>query len=230
MRPSQGLGLLSRGLRIGAADFGAARRATVTAALRLVWERLPRAVRATAKEPIVTGRLQQLLNELANSDEGVAQGFSREAFETVNRGGEVPSADGQSIEKRPDLVFRPVGRLPFAPEEFGLFVECKIVSDQPSVRRYCDDGLMRFVKAEYAGAMRDAMMLAYVRGDATIPVHLTGQLVRKPEYETLSPPSRLPGDDEPALWRSRHGRSALPEPIDIGIDHLWFVVRDDSKS
>ena len=43
---------------------------------------------------------------------------------------------------------------------------------------YCDDGLVRFVRGDYAWAMQEAMMLAYTRDGRTIAGHLIPEIAK----------------------------------------------------
>jgi hypothetical protein len=56
----------------------------------------------------------------------------------------------------------------------------------PAGGKYCDDGLIRFVRGDYAWAMQEGMMLAYARNDRTIVNHLIPAMNEKPRIATLS--------------------------------------------
>jgi hypothetical protein len=132
---------------------------------------------ATEREDRVT---EQLFNVLENDlrQTGEIAGFNPTFYDRVVRHAEVTNYNEQKLAKTPDLSFK----LRYAGEEprpvvsshDALFVECKPVdADHAAGSAYCDDGLIRFVNGDYAWAMQDAMMLAYVRNDRTIAKHLT---------------------------------------------------------
>ncbi len=117
-----------------------------------------------ASEVEITEAMQTILNQAMNDAAAPVAGFTAAYFETMERGGEITNFDGTKLEKRPDLRFRLRGRHNVSDRlQYAFFVECKIVDSTHSVPRYCDDGLTRFIRGDYAWAMPHAMMLAYVR-------------------------------------------------------------------
>lgn len=127
---------------------------------------------ATDREDRVTERLFHVLeNDLRQTGEVV--GFNVTLYDRVVRHAEVTNYNGQKLAKTPDLSFklRSPGAEPRAvvSSHDALFVECKPVdADHSAGSAYCDDGLIRFVNGDYAWAMQEAMMLAYVRDGRTI--------------------------------------------------------------
>ena len=115
-------------------------------------------------EVSITIELERALNHLLNEEPSLVPGFSARIFETLVRGGEVVNYDRTSVEKRPDLTFRPAGPAPSGVERshYGMFVECKLLDATHNTRAYGDNGIMRFVRGEYAWAMPHAMMIGYV--------------------------------------------------------------------
>ena len=144
------------------------------------------------------------------------------------------SYDGSHLEKRPDLSIHLTKRSP----SFPLAVECKIL-DEPSgkkIEMYCNDGLTRFVRGEYAWASREAFMLAYVRDGATIlstlsPLLTQSQALKPDVFQTEALPDSIIHPNL-HLARSNHsrnfryvGQSSQNSPGTIAIWHLWLLSR-----
>ncbi|MHB9030807.1 MAG: hypothetical protein ACYC9O_18720, partial [Candidatus Latescibacterota bacterium] len=81
----------------------------------------------------------------------------------------------------------------------NLFIECKPVDTKhPVVTHYCDKGIVRFVRGDYAWAMTEALMIGYVRNGYTISSKLEQALkARMNEISTLIFPCPCP-KSEPA--------------------------------
>jgi len=131
---------------------------------------------AAASEDQVTAALRTTIeNDLRQS--GEVSGFNKRNFETVIRQGQWANYDGTRLNKTPDLFFKlrddeSEPRLVLSEFE-GLFIEAKPVdSTHPAGSKYCDKGLIRFVRGDYAWAMEEAMMLGYARDGRTIAGHL----------------------------------------------------------
>ena len=99
-------------------------------------------------------------------------GFDREVLADIAREPKYCSFDKSSIDKMPDLVVlfvsdaRPSCLLP---SQDAIFIECKPVDiDHPAGTHYCEKGIARFVRGEYAWAMTSALMVAYCRPGYTI--------------------------------------------------------------
>lgn len=194
---------------------------------------------ATEREDGVT---EQLFNVLENDlrQTGEIGGFNANLYERVVRHAQVTNYSGQKLAKAPDLSFK----LRYAETEprsvvsahDALFVECKPVdADHAAGSAYCDDGLIRFVNGDYAWAMQDAMMLAYVRNGRTIAGYLTpamAQTSRMASLGIVQPLQVCPGlaaaacADAEAIHITKHHR-AFPWPdgkgpaTDITVYHLW---------
>ena len=181
---------------------------------------------ATGDEPEVTALLQARLNRMI--EENVLWG---QLVLCVVRGGESISFDGSHLEKRPDLSIYLSDRT----RHFPLVVEAKILDggNSRTVASYCNYGLLRFVKGEYAWANREALMLGYVRDGSSIDTTLRPRLA---EAKDLNPPGYLV-EELPArivsgsldLSYTRHGREfvyacqAPPNsPGPISVWHLWL--------
>lgn len=124
---------------------------------------------STADEDKVTHELfERLYDEIFNK--GVVDGFDTEIFASVRREPKVRNFGGNHLDKMPDLlvefVDRPTGVMN---SQYGLFVECKPIGATHTVGvHYCDKGVIRFVRGDYAWAMQNAMMIGYARDGYTI--------------------------------------------------------------
>lgn len=194
---------------------------------------------AAASEDQITAALRSTIeNNLRQS--GVVSGFNKRKFETVIRQGQWANYNGTRLTKAPDLFFKlrddesePRSVL----SEFeGLFIEAKPVdSTHPVGSKYCDEGLIRFVRGDYAWAMQEAMMLAYARDGRTIAGHLIPAIteaarkislgtIQTPE-SSLSPAAAACAEAE-AVHISQHRRD-FPWPdgkgqaSNISVYHLW---------
>ena len=149
----------------------------------------------------------------------------------VIRGRESMTYDGSYLEKRPDLSLLLTCRNP----SFPLIVECKLLEEQSGKRieMYCNDGLARFVRGEYAWASREAFMLAYVRDGSTISSSLNPLLAQsqalKPDVFQTEVLPELIGRPKMHLAQSNHrrnfryvGQLSQNSPGVIAIWHLWL--------
>jgi hypothetical protein len=131
---------------------------------------------AEASEDEITRDLRSVIeNNLRAS--GSVPGFSKRTYEPVMRQAQWENYNGAVLTKTPDLCFklRDDNCEPrrIIPEFNALFIECKPVDAAHSVGgKYCDEGLIRFVRGDYAWAMQEGMMLAYARNGRTIADHL----------------------------------------------------------
>jgi len=206
-------------------DVSEAYKAAVEHALRWAWTRVrarwPEVV-TNEREENITTLMSRVLNEQGTDGRRLAPGLS--SFETVNRGSKVVSVDGR-VEKAPDLVFRPI----FAKgvrhrEDWGVFVECKIIGPEShhSPKEYCQKGVARFAKGEYARRMPSAAMLAYVR-DGRLP-YVALSTVLGSTYDTQSHRAGAKQD----VSTSHHRRDRLPQPcVDIMLAHVWLDARTE---
>jgi hypothetical protein len=211
----------------------------VEAAICAAWELMTNRGRAgfdlqTADEDEVTHELyERLYDEVF--DKGVVDGFDREIFAAVRREPKVRNFNGDNLDKMPDLLVefidRPVGAMN---SQHGLFIECKPVDQQhPAGSAYCDAGLIRFVRGDYAWAMQNAMMIGYAKegyslnpklsealaANRKVPIPLSVGLAGCPRTRAS------PFAEQVAI--SKHERtfkyvaSNLPAGI-IVIRHLWL--------
>lgn len=118
---------------------------------------------AEADEDEVTAALRAVIeNNLRQT--GTIPGFNRRFYEPVVRQGQVADFTLTKLTKSPDLCFKlrhdDYERRMVVSEFDALFVECKPVdATHPLGSKYCDDGLIRFVRGDYAWAMQEGVML-----------------------------------------------------------------------
>jgi len=196
---------------------------------------------AAAQEDQVTAALRSTIeNNLRQS--GEVPGFNKRMFETVIRQGQWPNYDGKSLTKAPDLFFKlrddEIGPCSVLSEHNGLFIEAKPVdATHAAGSRYCDDGLIRFVRGDYAWAMQEAMMLAYARHNRTIERSLLPAMSEIPRMSTLQT-QQLPTQitmqgagstpTAEAVFISRHERTfqwpdSKGQATPIDIFHVWCL-------
>ncbi len=195
---------------------------------------------AEADEDHVTAAMRSVIeNDLWQT--GGISGFNRRFYEPPVRQGQVANFDGTRLSKSPDLCFRlrhdDCGPRMTLSEFDALFVECKIVdATHFAGSDYCDDGLIRFVRGDYAWAMQEGMMLAYARDGRTIVRHLIPAMMesnnerdRPISLATVELPHacRTPPDAHAeTVHISKHRREfSWPhnkgKATDITIYHLW---------
>jgi hypothetical protein len=140
----------------------------------------------TAREDEITRQLHWILENRVRTSNEVA-GFDERIFRRIWRAPEFTNFDGRHPGKKPDLVFELSRDEPLVLSSHdGLFVECKPVGVSHSIsRNYCDEGAARFVQGDYAWAMQEGMMLAYVRNNFTIETHLKPVLTTAPQSSKL---------------------------------------------
>jgi hypothetical protein len=168
---------------------------------------------ATAGEDEITRQLQWVLENRLRKNGEVA-GFDERVFRKVWRAPEVTNFDGNHPAKKPDLVFE------LARDETlvlsthdALFVESKPVDKtHPLTTDYCDAGAMRFINGDYAWAMQEAMMVAYVRNGYTLAANLAPVLALEPRHSALGKPGAFQIVDAvpiagEALYFTQHSRS-----------------------
>lgn len=134
----------------------------------------PGFILSSAKEDDITRQLDDILANDILPNESVA-GFNRNFFRHVGRASELTNVDGKHPAKKPDIVLSlsSENRPRVISNQDALFVECKPVEKTKSLgSHYCNEGISRFVIGDYAWAMREAMMLAYVRHNYTTKKHL----------------------------------------------------------
>lgn len=194
---------------------------------------------ADASEDEVTAALLSTIeNNLRQT--GAVTGFKRSSYEPVVRQSQCANFNGAVLTKTPDMCFKlrhDEGKSrAVIPELDALFVECKPVdASHPAGSKYCDDGLIRFVRGDYAWAMQEGMMLAFARNGRAIARHLIpamSEVSRMKSLQTMELPamtaigSAAATNAAEAVHISRHKRS-FPwlhdkgPASDITIYHLW---------
>jgi hypothetical protein len=154
----------------------------------------------------------------------------RQLVRSVTRGAESITYDGRHLEKRPDLSIHLSDRNP----SFPLVVECKIIDikSNKTATLYCEQGLLRYIKGDYAWAAAEAFMFAYVRDKSSIqssltPVLIDSEKLTPPPYLVVTFPQASPHSTAD-LARSCHNRDftyindargKLPGPISVW--HMW---------
>lgn len=143
---------------------------------------------AASEDQITTALRNTIENNLRQT--GEVRGFNKRTFESVNRQVQCENFDGSRLNMTPDVFFKlndcESNRGAVLSAFDGLFVEAKPVdSKHPAGGRYCDDGLIRFVRGDYAWAMEEAMMLAYARDVRTIAKHLLPAMKEAPRMAAL---------------------------------------------
>ena len=133
---------------------------------------------ATDPEDTVTTVLHNtLVNRVLHGK--LIPGFTPDLFR-VSREPKVYSYDASTFEKMPDLFFHLISDRAVAfPDQDGLYAECKPIGTGRAVgQHYCDRGLWRFIKGEYAWSMREGMMIGYAWAGHHLPGELTKFLGR----------------------------------------------------
>jgi hypothetical protein len=212
----------------------------VEEALCAAWDRLrtypkPGFNLLSAEEDVVTLKLHEQLFDVI-FDSGAVEGFDAQLFQVGSRAGKVRNYDETSLDKMPDLLIGLIGRRNvFMRTQDGLFVECKPVDSAHSVgTHYCDKGIIRFVRGDYAWAMTSALMIGYARGGYTISSTLTIALrtdTRARSLLTIAFPCQCrqskPGRNNEAVYVSEHSRTfryveTKQQAPPITIRHLWL--------
>ncbi len=199
----------------------------VEEALRASWDKLLKNppvgfLVGTAPEDVVTHELLKIMHgEIFDS--GVVDGFTRDYFMPPVREAKLENFDGTRRDLMPDLLIgligRPKARIPW---QDWLFVECKPVDTEHTVgAHYCDKGLIRFVRGDYAWAMRSAMMVGYARAGYTILPKL---------IEALEPRSnKIPTIDQPHPCR-RSKADSVSEAVHISKQGRTFKYMETEQS
>ncbi|MDB6034919.1 MAG: hypothetical protein JWM16_5257 [Verrucomicrobiales bacterium] len=186
-----------------------------------------------ATEDEITHELyERLFDEVFNS--GMVAGFDNELLSVMTRESKIRNFNGESLDKMPDLLFRIIGRAPVEyPSQDWLYVECKPVDKQHSAgAHYCDKGLRRFVRGDYAWTMTSAMMVAYARPGYTIIPKVEEALEeRKNDIPTFGAPQpckrSVKGQFHDQVQVTEHLRlfsysETSSQAPNIIIRHLWL--------
>lgn len=167
------------------------------------------------EDPITSALARVIENRLRLT--GEVAGFCVPLFERVTRQHECDSFDGIHQKERPDLFFgvRPDDsfRTRIQSDQWGIFAECKPVDAVHFAGSdYCEEGLVRFIRGDYAWAMQEALMVAYVRDTRAIASHLIPAMAGRAHLHVREPVAPLSADDPgprehcEVLHSSEHGR------------------------
>lgn len=195
--------------------------------IRAAWELMRENPRpgfdlSNATEDVITHELyERLYDEVFNRD--VVAGFNRELLTTITRESKVRNYDGAKLDKMPDLLFGLVERPPVEyPSQDWLFIECKPVDcGHAAGGHYCDKGIIRFVKGEYAWTMTSALMVGYTREGYTILPKLSDALQARP--------NKIPTLDQPRPCRHSKGDS-VSEAVHISKQGRTFKYVETEQS
>jgi hypothetical protein len=210
----------------------------VEAALRATWELMQTKPNANFQllsedeDPVTCELCERLCNEVFNR--GVVEGFDRSLFGKPTRESKIKNYNGEKLDKMPDLLIdlvdRPAVRIP---AQNWFFIECKPVqSGRSAGAHYCDRGIIRFVRGDYAWAMPNALMVGYVTTGYTIPTKLTAALKqRRAKLPTTILPKPCSHSSatrwSEATYITEHGRTikyvetGQPAPA-VTLRHLWL--------
>ena len=205
-------------------------------AIRLAWVRLRQRTfegfdLAAADEDAVTLKLHEILVDEVYGT-GQVEGFDDTVIQIGSREAKIRNFDGQSPDKMPDLHIAVVGRERVRQSQDGIFIECKPVdADHTAGVHYCEKGILRFVRGDYAWAMTTAMMVAYAKDGYTIEPKLTDALKKSTTISTKSMPSQC-ASPETLLFSAttqvtvhernfRYVETGEAAP-DITLRHLWL--------
>ncbi|EIC22970.1 hypothetical protein [Thiorhodovibrio frisius] len=182
-----------------------------------------------AKEDEITEQLQIILGELHAAESEEVRGFSEFS---LGRDSKLRSHDGKHLDRQPDLTFYPLrGRIRTTNSALaGIFVECKpIDSKHPIPSTYCKEGLIRFIRGDYAWAADRALMVAYVRNHCRLPEGLLPCILKDRSLGSYQfrgvPVATTPTDHGDAVYQTIHGRTFTLTAHPAGpitLHHLWL--------
>lgn len=154
----------------------------VEQAIRFAWEMMRRRPRNDFRlqredeDPVTAELWERLLNEVF--DRGIVPGFDTTLLMKPVREAKIANYNRSNIELMPDLLIGLQSRTAVSiPAQDWLFIECKPVQVGRSAgAHYCDRGIIRFVRGDYAWAMTSALMVGYATTDYRIAPKLTAAL------------------------------------------------------
>lgn len=162
-------------------------------AIRLAWVRLrqrsPHDFDLTdANEDAITLKLYEILVDEVYGSGGV-EGFDDSVMQIGSREAKIPNFNGQHPDKMPDLHICIIGRKDVRQSQDGIFIECKPVDpDHTAGADYCNEGIIRFVRGDYAWAMTTAMMIGYATDGYEIEPKLHNALKKSSTITSESMP------------------------------------------
>jgi len=222
--------------------FGLLEIIAVDHAFRIAWRELVatqnqrRIDLFSAGEVEISEHLAQVLDTLSGAEPAVLPQAYLNNFIVAHRETALTNYNGKSLNKQPDLAIQPrINPKPGVQARLRcLFVEAKIYDRAYAMRNYARTGLIRFVNGDYAWAMPQGFMFAYVRDATANPLeHLTrffGRSRAVDEFQLVGVPafSRF-SRRTPRLVETTHKRD-FPDwtsfvPGDITVFHLWLYAR-----
>lgn len=141
--------------------------------------------------------------------------------------------------QQPDIVFKPKisPHAGIDSQYYGIFIEAKVISEKSHQKtgEYFRDGVIRFIDGRYAWAMRQGLMIAYVRGvDLNAPDAIRNYLKlerRRTQFGTKDAgATALAPNPLPKVYQTIHSRewcydgNSQDKPGEISIRHLWLSV------
>ena len=206
----------------------------ITKSFDLIRSEVP-SLREVNENEITTILENVLVNRVWNR--GVVEGLDSMFFGKVCRT-ETVNFDGTKLSKRPDLRFDLMreNKIDCDRTQDALFAECKPVDKKHYLKsHYCGvgtnhTGIERFIIGDYAWAMEEALMIAYVRDDFSPLPDLENALQDVARHEKLGAPFNLreiPTETQNmGLYHSLHqryfnwisnGKKATP----VDVYHSW---------
>ena len=209
----------------------------VEQAIRFAWEMMRRHPRENFRlhredeDPVTAELWERLSNEVFNRN--IVRGFDTTLLTMPMREPKISNYDRSNTELMPDMVIGLVGRSGVAiPNQDLLFIECKPVQvGRAAGAHYCDRGIIRFVRGDYAWAMTSALMVGYATKSYRIAPKLTTALRARTKIFTTVFPQRCQRSPASASSEPTHitehrrnfrykqtGAQAPP----VTLRHLWL--------
>lgn len=190
-------------------------------------------------EDTVTAHLVDILNKMLAQE--THEWFTRRYFETISRDGKVTNYNGKHPDKMPDMVFRPSFPEAVPDQNYGIFVECKVIGGGRNMGHYVTEGIRRFVIGDYAWVMSRAIMVGYVNSNRHLPQGLQSYFRRRGlshdavACRPLTPPQPAADGFPPTCGGphcTSHSRSFFVgtlEPGNIEVIHVWLGVPPEAE-
>lgn len=122
----------------------------------------------TALEDSVTHELYERLYDEVFARQ-LVEGFNRLIFNTITRESKLRDYQGVHLDRMPDLLIGLAGREDVIPSQDWIFIECKPIDKTHTLgMHYCNKGIIRFTRGDYAWAMTSALMLGYTKNGYTL--------------------------------------------------------------
>lgn len=179
-----------------------------------------------ADEDTITQALVEVMENRLRKN-GEIDGFNCALFGRVTREPKIANYNKEHPDKMPDIFFDlKRDHMSILSDQDGLFVECKPVDRKhPAWSCYCQKGLVRFINGDYAWAMQNAMMIAYV--SAPYSFDKLSSALNSSKSKALNITKQKSIDKEHYL--STHNRSFLwqhnsASACPIEIVHLWLSL------